>query len=83
MNLPKREKVLSWAINLVLIGTLAFIAYNTFKTQDIMLIDKEAREAVEFCEDKIEVCVEAKRTYEGNVKKPLFKVLPEEIGPMP
>ena len=61
-----KEKGFEWAIILVLIGIVGIFIYSTLKTQEVMLIDKDAKGVVEFCENNIRICEVGIKIYNSN-----------------
>ena len=61
-----KEKGFEWAIILVLIGIVGIFIYSTLKTQDIMLVDKNARHVIQFCENNIRICEVGIKIYDAN-----------------
>ena len=55
LNLLK-ERFIEYAIILALVVTVGFLGYHILQTQDLMLINKEAKENVTWCEKNGDGC---------------------------
>jgi hypothetical protein len=63
MNLPSRERLFGWLINVALIAIVAYFGWYVFINKDITLVDKGNGEYAQFCDNRPELCEELVKDY--------------------